>query len=223
MEVAEKEKYRFLFVTLAIKNCLGVDLPQELTNLYAGSMALLRRKKYKNAIHGWMRALEVTHNTKIYDKSFNTYHPHIHMIWVVKPSYFKGGNYISQDELTNDWQKAMKIDYKPTSVDIRAIKKGDKKSIKEVSKYAVKPADILVQDWDLTDQAVWTLDRALKRRRMVAYGGILKTIKADLNLDCAETGDLINTDGEQSINEELNVMIERYKWNVGLGFHQRFE
>ena len=222
MEKAEKQGYRFVFVTLTMKNCNGVDLGAELTRLYAGSLALLRRKRYKTAVHGWMRILEVTHNVKVYDKSFDTYHPHVHFIWAVKSSYFKGGNYISQANLTDDWAEVMKLDYKPL-VDIRAVKKHDKGAIKEVSKYAVKPGEILVQDRDLTDSAVWTLDQALEKRRMVSWGGVLKAIKADLNLDDAENGDLVNTGDEQPLNPELEYVIEKYKWNVGMGWHQRIE
>lgn len=222
MAEAEKQGYRFVFVTLTVANCQGPDLGSELTRLYAGTLALLRRQKYSNAVHGWMRVLEVTHNVDIYDKSFDTYHPHVHMIWAVKPSYFKGGRYISQAELTDDWEKARKLDYKPL-VDIRAVKKHDKGAIKEVAKYAVKPGEILVQDRDLTDSAVWTLDQALENRRMVAFGGVLKAIKADLKLDDAETGDLINTGDETPLNPDLEYVIEKYKWNVGLGWHQRIE
>lgn len=221
MEEAEKQGYRFVFVTLTMKNCCGVDLESELTRLYAGTLALLRRKKYKAAVHGWMRVLEVTHNIKVFDKSFDTYHPHVHMIWAVRRSYFRD-HYISQADLTDDWANCMKFDYKPL-VDIRAVKKHDKGAIKEVSKYAVKPGEILVQDRDLTDSAVWTLDGALANRRMVSWGGVLKAIKADLNLDDAENGDLVNTDSEQPLNPELEYVIEKYKWNVGLGWHQRIE
>ena len=72
MEEAEKQGYRFVFATLTVKNCQGVDLGSELTQLYAGTLALLRRKRYKKAVHGWMRVLEVTHNIKVFDKSFDT-------------------------------------------------------------------------------------------------------------------------------------------------------
>lgn len=224
MDVAEKEKYRFLFMTLTIENCDKIHLSRDISRLYAGTTALLRREKYKKAIHGWMRALEVTHNTNIKSKSFDTYHPHIHMILAVKPSYFngKGNKYISQADLTDDWQKAMKLDYKPIT-DIRAVNKKNKGHIREVAKYAVKPSDILVQDHDLTDSAVWTLDQALENRRMVSFGGILKKIKADLNLDDAENGDLVHTDGKPALNEELEYIIETYRWNIGLNFHQRIK
>jgi len=222
LDVAEKEKYRYLFVTLSMKNCEGVHLSRDITRLYDGTRKLLKMKKYKSSIHGWMRTLEVTHNTKIYDKSFNTYHPHLHLIWAVKPSYFnsKGDKYITQQQLTEDWQKVCKLDYKPQT-HIEAVNNKNKGHIREVAKYAVKPADILVQDHDLTDSAVWTLDQALENRRMVSYGGIFKTIKADLNLDDAENGDLVHTDGETVLHEELDYIIERYRWNVGLSIHQR--
>jgi plasmid rolling circle replication initiator protein Rep len=221
MDEAEKLIYRFLFVTLTIKNCHKVNLSRDITRLYSGATNLLRQKKYKNSIKGWMRILEVTHNTNIKDQAFDTYHPHLHFIFAVKPSYFKGGkNYITQSQLTNDWQKSCNLDYKPIT-DIRAVNNKKKGAIREVAKYAVKPSDILVPDHDLTDSAVWTLDQALENRRMVSYGGIFKTIKADLMLDDAEFGDLVHTDSNPVLNDELDYIVEKYRWNVGLSFHQR--
>lgn len=216
MDVAKEQGLRFVFVTLTVKNCSGSMLSRTLDQLYKSVTRLHRMKEIKGAVQGWMRAYEITHNTDRQSKSFDTYHPHIHEIWAVRPSYFKKG-YVSQAKLTENWQTALQVDYAPRT-DIRAVKTKDKGHVREVAKYAVKPGDILVDDHDLTDRAVYTLDQALYRRRLVAWGGVLKTIKADLGLEDAETGDLVNVDG-QEMNAELDYVLERYYWHAGFRMH----
>jgi len=214
MDIAEKEGYRFVFVTLTIRNCEGSALGKDISRLFRAWSNLLRQKKYKSAVCGWMRILEITHNVDRKSESFNTYHPHIHAIWAVKPSYFKGGNYIPQAALIQDWKKAAHLSYDP-NVDIRAVRKNRTHgAIKEVSKYATKSDDYLTDDDELTDSGVKILDRALVGRRLVSWGGSLKEIKAQLNLDDVETGDLIHVDGEQ-IRDDLAYVIESYSWHAG--------
>jgi plasmid rolling circle replication initiator protein Rep len=214
MNVAETNQYRFLFVTLTVRNCPGSALGKIIDLLFQGHTRLLRQGRYKSQIKGWMRTLEVTHNVDRKSSSFDTYHPHLHMIWAVKSGYFKGKNYIGQSDLIQDWASAAQLDYMP-NVDIRAIPVNKTiGAIKEVSKYCTKASDILTDDNELTDSGVWYLDRALAGRRLISYGGILKTIKADLNLDDAETGDLVNVDGDQ-LRDDLAYVIEVYHWNTG--------
>ncbi len=221
MDVAESQRYRFLFVTLTVRNCSGVYLGRTINSLFKGFSNLLRQGKYKKVVKGWMRTLEVTHNVILGDKSFDTYHPHLHVILVVKESYFKkhGKDYIQQADMIQDWRKALGVDYDP-GAHIKAVKQNDKSgSIKEVSKYVTKAGDLLTWDDDLTDSGVWHLDNALAGRRLVSYGGILKQIKADLNLDDVETGDLVNVDGENPLRDDLAYVLEMYHWRAGYGLY----
>ena len=75
---------------------------------------------------------------------------------MVKPGYFRSkADYLKQEEWTELWQKAMKLDYTPM-VDIRAVKadkgKGLKGAILETAKYPVKPFDVTDEKTDFTDQ-----------------------------------------------------------------------
>jgi plasmid rolling circle replication initiator protein Rep len=216
MDEAKAQGYRFVFVTLTIKNCDGDFLQSTLDLLYKSVVRLHRMKEIKAACKGYMRVLEVTHNTDMRSEAFNTYHPHFHEIWAVKPSYFKK-HYVSQASLSDLWQKATKLDY-PLIVDIRAVNEAKKGHIREVAKYAVKPGDILMDDPDLTDSAVWILDHALYRRRLVSWCGVLKKIKAALGLEDAENGDLVNVDG-QALNDEMEYVLVKYKWHAGYRMH----
>ena len=77
----------------------------------------------------------------------------------MKSSYFTGNNtnYISQEEWTKLWAKAMKLDYTPV-VDIRTVKAHKRKNLKsaiiETAKYPVKPFDVDTEDVTLFSEMV---------------------------------------------------------------------
>ena len=99
--------------------------------------------------------------------------------------------YIKQDEWKSLWQKALKIDYIP-SVDVRVIKaKRGKdpiaKAVAEFAKYPLKTADIKSMSIEQFKELV----NQMKKKRVVAFGGILKEYRKKLALDSVEDGDLI--------------------------------
>lgn len=218
MEELKKTDYRFIFLTLTQKNCEGRDLKEYIDNMYKAWKKLFSRKKFKLSFIGWFRALEVTHNIDPDSKSYNTFHPHFHVVLVVNKSYFNDKRiYISQEEMIQLWRKSLKVDYDP-NVDIRVFdkRKNIKKSVAEVAKYTVKDTDIIIPDnLELTDYSVMILDEALANRRLVAFGGVFKTIHKAMNLDDYETGDLINTDSDNCCNDEMDYIIEKYSWHIG--------
>lgn len=78
-------EYEFIFLTLTVKNCAAADLPKTVDVLLSGWRYLYNKnKEFKSVICGTFRSLEVTRN-----KKNGTYHPHLHCILAVKPSYFK--------------------------------------------------------------------------------------------------------------------------------------
>lgn len=212
--------YRFIFLTLTCKNVEGTELSSTLDKLFHAFKKLSERKIFKNAIKGWFRALEVTHNLDETSKDYDTYHPHFHIILMVNKSYFnKPELYISQEKWTSLWKESLQVDYTPI-VDVRAFKTRTKKqiskSLAETAKYTVKDNDyILADNEEMTDSAVMVLDKALTNRRLVAYGGELKKIHKELNLDDAEDGDLINTGSDEELREDIDFVIEHYQWNIG--------
>lgn len=213
--------YRFIFLTLTCKNIYADDVRNTLDNLFKAFNLLTKRKQFKQSIKGWFRALEITNNLDVHSKDFNTYHPHFHCILMVNKSYFNDKNYyISQEKWTSLWKSCLKVDYTPI-VNVKAFKTGTKskvsKSVAESAKYTVKDNDYLLENEELTDRAVYVLDGALKGRRLTAFGGELKKIHKELNLDDAEDGDLINMDSEE-LREDVDYIVEKYKWNIG--YHQ---
>lgn len=111
--IKQEPKARFLFLTLTVKNVEGEALNSTISQLTKSFDRLFRRAKVKKNLLGYLRSVEVTHN-----ENDNTYHPHIHVLMMVKSSYFKGGNYISQIEWSGIWSQSLKVSYTPM-VDIR--------------------------------------------------------------------------------------------------------
>lgn len=219
-KILERDKStRFLFATFTVKNvdaenletCINI-LNNKFLYLVSKNKTFAPAKKLKQNLLGYLKAVEVTYNTK--DK---TYHPHLHVIFAVKSTFFKNKqNYMTKKEWINLWQQALGVDYKPQT-DIRAIKSGTAKAVAEVAKYPVKTAPILSLNDDEAIQVLKTLTLSLHKKRFVAYGGIFKTIKQELKLADVETDkDLVNVDTEQQ--ERFNAVIAvLFKYNFKFG------
>lgn len=219
-KILERDKStRFLFATFTVKNvdaenletCINI-LNNKFLYLVSRNKTFAPAKKLKQNLLGYLKAVEVTYNTK--DK---TYHPHLHVIFAVKSTFFKNKqNYMTKKEWIELWQQALGVDYKPQT-DIRAIKSGTAKAVAEVAKYPVKTAPILSLPDDEAVEVLKTLTLSLHKKRFVAYGGIFKTIKQELKLTDVETDkDLVNVDTEQQ--ERFNAVIAvLFKYNFKFG------
>ena len=202
--IQRKPKATFLFLTLTIKNCIGKELDKEIKKMHQRFNRLMKYKKVQKNLLGYVRATETSYNDE-----FGNYHPHMHVLLMVKNKYFKDSdNYISHEEWVKLWQKAMQLDYEP-SVDIRKVYdkkgKGIVSAIQETAKYPVKPLNIDIDDENELLQVTYDLYHGLKRKRLLSFGGLFKEIKNELGLDDTEDGDLVNTDGEEeaSTGEEI--------------------
>lgn len=169
--------------------------------------------------------------------NFNTYHPHFHILICVSTTYFsKKGEYIKQEEWTELWKKAAQLDYRPI-VDVRPVKAGhtkksifevvseienaisEQKAVFEISKYPVKDTDIMnLDDVEESAEIVKILDHALDRKRLIAYGGILKDIKKELGLTDVESEDADLIHIEENNEDEVAEEIEKVTayWHYGL-------
>lgn len=186
--------YQFIFITLTVKNCPEERLSKEITHLIE-SFDRLRGYKRFNSIKGTFRTNEVTYNPLNKD-----YHPHIHAIGVVPPSYFTHG-YISQEELIQLWKKALQVDYEP-NVDIRKVR--SKRSgvptvnesllelensfdtslssaAAEVAKYSVKVSDIIESKPKPTDSPEMVKARLSLSNDIKHQASVIDTLDNALN------------------------------------------
>jgi len=190
--IEAQKKVRYLFVTLTVKNCLIEQLSDTIKQMNRAYERMFKWQRLKKSILGWSRILEYPpqkNNPKMV-------HPHYHCLIVVPAGYFdtKKNLYIKQNEWQSLWQKALKVDY-ALSVDVRIIKSknGDDpiaKAVAEFAKYPLKSVDIEPLSIDQFRELVYQM----RRKRAVAFGGILKEYRKKLTLDDVEDGDLIYSD-----------------------------
>lgn len=208
-------KGRFLFLTLTVKNVIGQELNQAMTDILIGVNRLMKYKKIDKNMIGFLRATEVT-----YSKELDSYHPHLHVLLMVRPSYFQSkADYVNQEEWTKFWQKAMKLDYIPM-VDIRAVKadkgKGLKGAILETAKYPVKPFDVTDEKTDFTAQEklqiVDDMLTGLHRKRQIGFGKLFKDIKKELELDDLENGNLVQTRDDTEGTSSGREIVAVWNW-----------
>lgn len=210
-QLQAEDKHAYLLLTLTVPNVTAGELDEKIGEMMQAWQRLTQRKQIRQAVKGWYRGLEITHNV-----TKDTYHPHFHCLLAVSKKYFKGQDYIRREAWLELWQQAMRDD-RITQVDIRRVKpkKGNDitGAVCEVAKYTVKAGDyILPTDWQLTLQTVATLDKVLIKRRLVAFGGILKEWHKRLNLDDEIDGDLIasTTEDNGDFLREVSAV-----WHVG--------
>lgn len=207
--------YEFVFLTLTIPSVAASGLSIAIDKLMKGFSILMKKTRLKKAVCGFYRALEVTRNNNFFSKSYGLYHPHFHIVFAVRKSYFTSRDYISQSEFLQMWRDSFG-DQSITQVDVRRTFGNDiSASVAEVAKYTVKSSDYLFPDNPvLTDEIVGTLSSALAGRRLVSFGGCFRKAWHQLNLDDPEDGDLVNLDGK--INSQLRYLITLFGWSAGV-------
>lgn len=205
---AKQQPYRFALLTLTVRNCEGEALEATLDVLQHGWQRLTRLKAFGAAVQGYVRATEITYN-----RHEDTYHPHMHVLLAVLPSYFTGRTYISQARWRAMWREAARLNYDP-SVDVRRAA-DDAKTVAEVAKYATKPGDYLMpSDVERMANVLDTLQRSCAGRRFASWGGVLRTAHQALGLDDAEDGDLVHLTQDAG-ESDAGAALWSWDWYAG--------
>src|SRR5699024_4885309 len=79
-----------------------------------------------------------------------------------------------------------------------------KSAIDETAKYPVKDTDFMTDDEERNLQRLADLEEGLYRKRLISYGGLLKEIHKELNLD--------DTDDEEKEDEDGFSIIAMWNW-----------
>lgn len=212
----EYPKHRFLMLTLTLENPFITELRVTLQHMNKSWQRLIKRKEFVSVVDGWIRTTEVTRD----QERPNTHaHPHFHCLLMVKPSYF-GKGYLKQMDWVRLWASVLQVNYLP-NVDIRVVKskgkaKGEpvtdddiKAGVVETLKYAVKPADIMGDGSQASNDWFYELTRQTHKLRFVATGGALKNILKD---DISDKEMLAPADGdEQTDKRRLNFTYYKRK------------
>lgn len=176
--VADFPKCRFLFLTLTVRNCDITNLRETLKYMNQSFVRLFSRKRF-SIVMGSLRSTEVTMSEEFDDEGVPYAHPHFHCLLMVKASYFSGSYYLTADDWSSCWQKALKSPYKPV-IYVTAIsqKVNPKFIIPELLKYSTKPSD-------LAKNSTWLIEltKQTHKMRFVATAGVFKKYMSDLDED----------------------------------------
>lgn len=200
--LAELERdYKFLFLTLTIKNCNLQDLKQTIDIMLKGYDRLLKRRKVKKAFKGCIRSLEITHN-----KKDDTLHPHLHILVAVKQEYFTDTElYIPHSEIKQIWGEVIGAEYDPFCF-IEAVKDDEIGKAKiETLKYALKPT--------IEPTALSAFYYILKGRRTISFSGIFAAKRREYKLSDFEN---ILTDENEIANKKINYTLYKLDCTGGI-------
>lgn len=93
------------------KNCPPAELLNTVQIMENGWRKLTNKSKgnkFRKICLGSFRTLEITRNP-----INGYYHPHFHIIVVVRKSYFKSRDYLNQKDFTKLWSDCCGLDYDP--------------------------------------------------------------------------------------------------------------
>ncbi|MGH1396693.1 MAG: protein rep [Trichormus sp.] len=200
--VADYPKYRWLFMTLTVKNCQITELRDTLDEINKAFKRLTELKTWPGK--GWVKSIEVTKG-----RDGTSAHPHLHILAMVQPSYFSHG-YISQAKWVSLWQQCLRINYQPV-IHISAIAKHHDPTvlIPEILKYQVKESDLIAdREWFLE------LTRQLHKTRAIAVGGILRSYMRELeenNQDLIDEGEEMDEVNHGRLTFQWDHKLHKYK------------
>lgn len=197
--VKDMEKvYGFAFLTLTVPNVPGAELSDTLDRMkkaYRVFMGAAGAKYGKGrgfqAFKGSMQSIEITYN-----QDTDTYHPHIHALVALPKAYFdrkRNHNiYVTKEQIWERWGEcypgAESVKWQAISTK-KINQEGMDETIDfpaavaEIAKYPFKMADLYQMDKEGNDmifEVFDTIQKALFRRPLYRFFGIMKTVSAKL-------------------------------------------
>ena len=177
------------FLTLTVPNCTPENVDYTMSKLTQDWDRLMHRSWCKKNIVGWARKTEITYNNRT-----NTLHPHLHVIVMATESpipmidywlqYNPNANKQCQDLQSIDTGRHAKVDRQTVvPVDLSEPDESIVGAILETFKYTTKTAEILTMPLKTLRCYLQGIDG----KRLIAYGGLIKDIRAELKLKEEET------------------------------------
>lgn len=167
--LSKEENKEFILLTLTAPNVKGDKLNDEIKKFNKSFERLIKRKEVSKVIKGYIRKLEVTYNSDTSSKSYDTYHPHFHIVIAVNKSYFtQSKQYINRDRWLELWRESTG-DSSITQVDVRKVNANDLKAIYEMAKYSAKDSDYLI-----SRPVFEVFYKALKGKQVLTFNGLFK-------------------------------------------------
>lgn len=221
--------YAYVYAVFTVRNCEMSELRDTIKDENKGFERLLKRLKRAGVtVHGYIKTVEVTKGQD------GLPHPHLNAIFAVNKSYFTDRTYLSKAKWVTLWRECMKLDYDP-SVFVSRVRRRRKKDVGkgeatpaedltsgflEVSKYAVKPSD-LVDDAEF----LYGITEQCHKLRFISTGGCLKDIFRDSGTDGTGEADISSEEmllqgGDDS--ENTTNWRQVFLWFQNRGYRSQF-
>ena len=174
-------------LTLTQRNCGSAELPERVDDmLHAWHNILHDLKSAKRYVAGYARTVEITVSRD------EQYHPHVHAIMLMTPDTPR--EMLRARYWAHLWQRYMDTQQYQADIlpvcDIRPIRPNLRRRLTstaaaaaEVAKYTAKSGAILSRTHAY--EHVMAIDSAISGRRLRSYGGVWRTIRAQMRLEDA--------------------------------------
>lgn len=169
-------------MTYTVRNCAPERLQETLTSMQIAWNRMLAQRYIRPVVIGWARSIEVTYNHRT-----GELHPHYHVIMICS-------NEAALDDLQVDWLKQCRKEGLEVNIAAQHYEQisgtrteGDSlaKSILETYKYMVKSSDVMAMPLGV----LRGFAEAVAGRRLISFGGVIKTIARDLEADKLDSAD----------------------------------
>jgi plasmid rolling circle replication initiator protein Rep len=151
------------FVTLTLRNCRAEDLSATIDLMSSTWNKIASNTTFKEFYQGWAKSLEITYNPRT-----RTLHPHYHILLMQRTHF--GGKYVQRSWCRLLHNQTSALAQCTETIDMQAGDEINKDAILETYKYAFKSDE--AEDMPLS--IFRHLVKAIKGRRLVAYGGKVK-------------------------------------------------
>ena len=196
-------------LTLTQRNCKESELKERVSDMLRAWYAIIHDLRgQKKHVVGYARTVEITVGRD------GTYHPHVHAILLMSPDAPK--EMLRARYWALLWQKYMSTQaYQGDTIpicDIRPIRPNKRKKLTsmaaaaaEVAKYTAKSGQILSRAGAY--EHILAIDQAISGRRLRSYGGVWRTIRAQMKLEDAISA------GEPDARYMADVPLEVWQWS----------
>ena len=217
---AENPKTSAIFLTLTMRNCQISELREQIQHLHSSFKRLSLIKGFPSAT--WFRRTEITigKGNGVQETLISPqFHPHIHALLLVKPSYWSRG-YWSQLKWKKEWQMAARLDYSPV-IDIRRArsKNTSKHSNKdrnlaatlEAAKYSTKASDLIKIGSHLPD-----FNSAVRSLRLYGLSSKLRDYVNSADISADQLLDAVDSPSGQSFTAVAKWFeaIQEYRFDL---------
>jgi hypothetical protein len=188
---------KWLYLTLTVRHCPIDELRSTVNHMNQAFRRLMNRDFWKKNVAGGIRFIELS------EAGLETEcaHPHFHCLLLVSPSMYEGTNYVSEEQWSKEWRRALQTYYSPI-VNSKRLKGTDQElrdQIISYTHYSMKPTEIAFdQRWFLVTS------HEMRCLRLVEPFGVIRTMLSELDgsslFEAMEEQETIREENDASVH-----------------------